>query len=1832
MSFWTYCCKFPQVHRPFTANPQYPRDNVSAGGTGIPELKGCTDPSIDNEGDWKVLSDYAGIMKDGTLWCWIPEIVGLDSFKSFGFKDPVFGIYISNDGFSGGGRPVQISTDTDWAFVTSDGFHGFAIKSGGALYAFGRNTAGNLGIGLGNTNEPDPSQMSGFDYYRGRLSTGIKSVSGTGGSFSGKPTATVIGGPAGLLGSGATFEVEWTGAPSGGGGLTNAGSGYTSAPTVALVGDSEEDAGKRVELPVTVVGGSISFVNYSRFYDEIWTSIPKFEVTGGGGGSGATFYPIQSVVGSVKSIKVVNPGSGYTQSFKERLKIRLTYGEQVYDDIAGAFNVQLIPSKVTQIIPATPSIFTISHPRLMKASDGKLFPFSMLGNSTVRKPTDFPAGNQVESAYIVKAGGAATQISNDFTSATTITGCRYPPFLKAYWAFSARTQSGNIEHQIDTTCVDECCESSARKFYGRPGGAGGDWPCGNGGGTVTGTGSTTYKNVDGWLINTSSEYGFIKTGNNAFDFNYNTEYPPGIPFTYSRYTGRIAATVTPILNAEPTPQWPSDTTIYRGDVWVTPTIEHKFRIYFSPPQHGGNAAYGEAGPVGGDSVYGYGTSPTLVSDGGGLYDFEPSSYAVKDFFEFPVRVGQDSWKSVSAYGSQSYGVNTSGELYWWGESTACGWKQPCVTPSPVGRGVTLDISDVSYRDVLGPVPSSGNYGGFGPNRYSINSADTRVCVSVPDHGVYAFLPKISYLTEERTSPARYKKTASLKAAEFFSPETNLLTRQGCIGGLGYTSQPTVEYLHPGEPAATFTARLIGESKFTDVIEDCARGQDGRWYYCGHGAGYGATSVYAGGEGILGLRGPVNQYEYTVTTKTQNGGIYASALDSQESTAVRTVARTAIPTWIAIKNGGSGYTSGTVSYTSAPADISAHQNQNWQAAPSRTIEGTTSCNGYPYPTKYTDVQQYTLPAQTSTLRTEGVVAYNGALGNWTIGLGYANGAVSVSPSVTGDGSGASVVVVQNTEAFECQLLALTPTGIDKFFRSNGIGLRNGTIVSFNIPYFNDNYFGTRPINLNSNFQYNQLVLESYETPDFTGTKLVGKTLRKSDSSIWSISGGLQTFLPTTAISRVFPASLTLETTGSGYADVASATVSQQAGVATATAVYSASVTGVGVIDGGSGYTSPPSITLTASDGIGSPGTATAVIAGPISKVNITAAGSGYRVPPRVVFSGAGIHANATCTLDENGGVGEVIVSDGGRYRNAGPTVSFQPIVQVETISLTSGGSGYTSAPDVFIGGGGGVGATATAAVSPEGVVTSVTLTSRGEDFVIPPTVVFYNGGGGSGAEATATLSSPGSGAAGTAVLNGSVIFCTHAGSSGLQKEPTVTVSQPPAGGSAARIGVRIAGTVTGVTVTNGGNSYKASTDYTSLPPLFEKKLPAIAQIRDEMAEYASNGNRASGMFDAGHARLIGTVSGDAISSFTIPANLSQLRFWKKPEVVAIDGVSAVPKTCLTLRSVAVRSAATNTGTIRSNRVASNGAKVNYYASTLSGGSVVENLAMAGSLSSRSFNDTGIEQSIRDSYSRGVYSTMPTVTLEDEAGSGATIGPMSSATIVSGGSGYTLGARLVIKGGTPAVWSNKAVLTATVADGKVASITVESGGGGYLSGLDIFIIGGGGTGATAGVSGFNYTTRSITAMTITNAGSGYTSAPKVVVVDRERPWEFAYNPKLLGYVNGTRSVEYPVLQNFKVEYGMISESLQRQMTIDSPVIPVKGIYSATFVPFFKEDGYVEGVLWSMRSGIAPFCCVRDFTTAPTVTAVGPCTTPATFSTKIEKWSDVFSQYSLKSEEES
>lgn len=181
------------------------------------------------------------------------------------------------------------------------------------------------------------------------------------------------------------------------------------------------------------------------------------------------------------------------------------------------------------------------------------------------------------------------------------------------------------------------------------------------------------------------------------------------------------------------------------------------------------------------------------------------------------------------------------------------------------------------------------------------------------------------------------------------------------------------------------------------------------------------------------------------------------------------------------------------------------------------------------------------------------------------------------------------------------------------------------------------------------------------------------------------------------------SVTVDSPGSGYTDavVAELQTTYEGGATFQVNVAPGRVTGVEVVDAGSGYASAPTVTF--SDPVTDDAhdteelvaaTATATVEdGIITAITITDGGSGYYTgTPTISVEGAGEGFSATVIV-VNGSVQRVDIFDGG--------VDYGPVVTVS--------------------GGGGSGATAQAVVADDGTIASVTLTSGGTGYTSEPTV-------------------------------------------------------------------------------------------------------------------------------------------------------------------------------------------------------------------------------------------------------------------------------------------------------------------------------------------------------------------------------------------------------------------------------------------------------------------------------------------------------------------------------
>ena len=172
--------------------------------------------------------------------------------------------------------------------------------------------------------------------------------------------------------------------------------------------------------------------------------------------------------------------------------------------------------------------------------------------------------------------------------------------------------------------------------------------------------------------------------------------------------------------------------------------------------------------------------------------------------------------------------------------------------------------------------------------------------------------------------------------------------------------------------------------------------------------------------------------------------------------------------------------------------------------------------------------------------------------------------------------------------------------------------------------------------------------------------------------------------------------------------------------------------IGIVNGGSGFTSTPAVIISAPNQTGGiQAEAEAIItANAVSSIILTEGGSGYTSPPTITIAGGGgANANAVCSLVTFAtGTVSVIVTNGGTgYTNVANTVvtiagggganaAGQAILsggQLINVIMTNAGSGYTNASNitVTITGGGGSNATARAVINADPLVGIQTFSGR-----------------------------------------------------------------------------------------------------------------------------------------------------------------------------------------------------------------------------------------------------------------------------------------------------------------------------------------------------------------------------------------------------------------------------------------------------------------------------------------------------------------------------------------
>ena len=413
--------------------------------------------------------------------------------------------------------------------------------------------------------------------------------------------------------------------------------------------------------------------------------------------------------------------------------------------------------------------------------------------------------------------------------------------------------------------------------------------------------------------------------------------------------------------------------------------------------------------------------------------------------------------------------------------------------------------------------------------------------------------------------------------------------------------------------------------------------------------------------------------------------------------------------------------------------------------------------------------------------------------------------------------------------------------------------------------------------------------------------------------------------------------------------------------------------------------------------------------------------------------------------------------------------------VDTAALTVSGSPYTLVFNY-------PGSTEFASQSTTSQLTVGAVTPT---FVTAPTqTITY------GTEATVagTISAPGVPATPMASLTGtmvSTIAVTSGGSNySAADPPLVMIAAPPSNGTQATATavVSASGIVTAIDVVNPGSGYTSTPAVTILPSLLIPPGTVTITLTDQSnnlieAETPSvdpTTGSFTAIFDGAEMLAVSGTPYKLSYSYTTssPSFNSTVG---KPTVLAVQ--AATPMfTNLSAPSITFGTPTTTiAGTIS---VASSPASAS---ATVIGGEVTAITLTNGGAG---------------------YTSIPNVTINGN-GSGATATAtltgdvVTAITVTNPGTGYTTPPTVTI--GLP---YTPASATASVSGGAVTSITLNPAGGsgaGYLSVPVVTITGGGGTGATATavIDGDGLHPGQITAINITNGGTGYTAPPTVSI---------------------------------------------------------------------------------------------------------------------------------------
>ena len=241
-----------------------------------------------------------------------------------------------------------------------------------------------------------------------------------------------------------------------------------------------------------------------------------------------------------------------------------------------------------------------------------------------------------------------------------------------------------------------------------------------------------------------------------------------------------------------------------------------------------------------------------------------------------------------------------------------------------------------------------------------------------------------------------------------------------------------------------------------------------------------------------------------------------------------------------------------------------------------------------------------------------------------------------------------------------------------------------------------------------------------------------------------------------------------------------------------------------------------------------------------------------------FKGGTLQAGVASATFMQGLTAATIYSGGAIIDDGGNAITIaQPLLAptgngVSSIPMATGGAGYLNTPIVTITGGGGVGATAVANISPSGAVTNITITSPGTGYTSAPTVTLFGGGYTS-----------------AATLGTAIIAANTGGGLTKQNSGTLTLSG--------------ANTYTGNTIINGGTLeivQPVIPTYSTVSVAGGAMLQLDFAVTNSVTNLVLNGTvQVPGIYDSttGSPYITGTGSLQVVVPVTVATNPTNITF-------------------------------------------------------------------------------------------------------------------------------------------------------------------------------------------------------------------------------------------------------------------------------------------------------------------------------------------------------------------